>query len=145
MYLRAGSFEPNSEYVKIVREINYAYSLEAYPAVDSLLKRLFKGLIIDIFRCRYSTDNSKIPLFFCLKQGEFQSFDVLLDNFNTVLDEIDPDNASLYKRSITRLRNWKKAARRDEKQMKNNLDEARPEFEAGAEELGHLLQQVKLS
>lgn len=142
MYFTPGSFKSNSEYTELVREINHAYKLGVYPCVDNLLRKLFKGLIIDIFRYRYCRDRSKIPLFFVLEEGQYQSFDVLLDNFNKMLDDIDPKNASMYRRFISRLHHWKHEFDTDEVQIKKKLDNSRNEFESGAKCLSTLLNNV---
>lgn len=96
---------PGVFYERLQEQINRSYYHEIYPAVDIFLRKFFENLIIDILRSKYGMP--QVNLFYNESRNRHHDFSVLIQNFNSKLNDFKPLSQSLndgFIRSLNKFR-----------------------------------------
>ena len=96
---------PDDFYSQLLNDINKAYNYEIYTAVLILTRKFLENLIIDILRHKYKMIH--IDLFYFEDKGHHHSFTILIQNFETKLNDFKPCIPNLDKEFIKKIERFK--------------------------------------
>jgi len=116
--LSVGSIQ-DEFYVKLIEEINALYNYKFPTSLYILMRKLLENLLIEILRKKYGT--LELELYYNTSKGRFNDFSVLLDNFESKLDDFKIITSSLDADTIVKMRKYKERGNKAAHSIDTNI------------------------
>ena len=101
---------PNQFFMRLIEEINDAYSFGLYTSSYVCLRKLFENLIIELLRSKFGT--SEVNLYYWTTKGRFHDFSVLIENFERKASDFKPYTSGFDQSFFGFLKKFKQRANR---------------------------------